>query len=277
MSVSLKRARSPSPSSTPEIFKSSPIEDRSSTFIAVFSPVCSVETLHALPDYKKASHRITAWRLPGKQQSLDSKSVIETGYDDDGEKYGGKTLEKVLISQNVAGAIMVARWYGGVMLGPVRFDHIRNCAANAIAQWTQETERAAKRTKTATEKSRLMEILPERDQSIAILRDLLAEKRKGVTSSQTSVTSSPSKGPDYTVMDLAVLERLEEVRDRTIGWILAQIEEAEKATEEVVSAVQDSQVGQRPPGTVDEKSSKAALVHEALTDSKKLAEEASPP
>ena len=172
---------------------------------------------------------MTAWRLPSKQQSLNSKPMYETSYDDDGENHGGKTLEKVLIAKDVTGAIMVARWYGGVMLGPVRFDHIRNCANNAIASWGHKSERAAKKAKTDAERLQLIEILQERDQSISVLRNLLAEKKRGAASSQENVIpSSPSKVPQYTTMDMTVLERLEAVRDKTIGWILSQIEQVER-------------------------------------------------
>ena len=244
--MSKKRTRSPPAPSPTQIFKSSTIEDRSSTFIAVFSPTYAPEALQSLSEFKDASHRMTAWRKPSTQRSLNNaKSIFETGHDDDGENYGGKTLEKILIAKDVVGAVMVARWYGGVMLGPVRFDHMKDVADNAIARWAQEGERAAKRVKTERERQQLItEVLPQRDQSIEVLRGLLVEK-KGKTgkktlgsrtepcSGQTDASPSPSpssaKTPDYSVMDLHVLERLEQVRDKTIGWILAQIEEAEKA------------------------------------------------
>ena len=178
---------------------------------------------------------MSAWRRPSKQQrSLNSQPVFETGHDDDGENYGGKTLEKVLIARNVAGAIMVARWYGGVMLGPVRFAHIRNCAGDAITKWAQEGERAGTRAKTESERQRLVGLLPQRERSIGVLRGLLAEKKHGSISEQcsdnnTAKSSPSSKVPDYATMALPVLERLEQVRDKTIGWILGQIEEVEKA------------------------------------------------
>ena len=269
--MTLKRPRSPSPGSTAQqIFTSSSIEDRSSTFIAVFSPNSSAESLQALPQFKDASHRMVAWRQLSKQRSLNSQPVFDTGHDDDGEKYGGKAVEKVLVTEDIAGAIMVARWYGGVMLGPVRFDHIRNCASNAVAQWAQESERTAKRVKTDAKRSQLIAILHERDQSVAVLRKLLAEKRQGAASSPGSATSSPVKTPNYTGMELAVLERLEHVRDKTIGWILAQIEQAEKANEEVdIGKAQVECQGPSTPGR--EISSKADLAHEAPVDSEEPA------
>ena len=234
--MSQKRARSlsSSPTSPSRIFRSSPIEDRSSRFIAFYSPTLAAKELQAHVDLKSASHRIAAWRTPSSQCALDAKRLLEIGHDDDGEKYGGKALEKVLIETEVEGAIVVARWYGGVLLGPVRFDHIKNCARDAIMQWSSERERSAKKAKVRedeAERKRLIQILPERDLSITVLRDLLAEKNQQ-SSSASAEKRSPAKTPDYSTLPLATLEKLEQVRDATIGWILKQIEKVEKAQAE---------------------------------------------
>ena len=234
--MSQKRARSPSPASIypSRIFKSFPIEDRSSKFIAFYSPTVATKELQAHTDLKSASHRIAAWRRPSSQGALDAKRLLEIGHDDDGEKYGGKALEKVLVETEIEGAVVVARWYGGVMLGPVRFDHIKNCACDAIMQWSSERERSAKKAKVRedeAERTRLIQILPERDQSITVLRDLLAEKNQQ-SSSASGEKRSPAKTPNYSTLPLATLEKLEQVRDATIGWILKQIEKVENAQAE---------------------------------------------
>ena len=174
---------------------------------------------------------MAAWRQSSGQRSLDSKPVLTIGYDDDGEKYGGKTLEKLLISANIEGAVCVARWFGGIMLGPVRFDHMRNCAQEAITNCAQAAEVTNKRKKAqdeAEKKAKLVRALPERDQSIVVLRGLLAEKTKS-SSPQDAVTKrSPAKAPDYSSLPLDALKRLEKARDATISWILQGIEKAEK-------------------------------------------------
>lgn len=232
--MSKKRVRSVSPESPPHFFRSSPIEDRSSTFVAFYSPTLAAKELQAHPEFKSASHRIAAWRKPSSQRALNAQRLVETGHDDDGEKYGGKALEKVLIEAEVEGAVVVARWYGGVMLGPVRFDHIKNSARDAIMQWSLDVERSAKKAKVQEdedEKGRLIQTLPERDQSITVLRDLLAEKSQQSSSSITR-KGSPAKIPDYSTLPLATLEKLEQVRDATIGWILKQIEKVESAQSE---------------------------------------------
>lgn len=186
---------------------------------------------------------------------------MKIGHDDDGEKYGGKTVEKVLVDGEVVGVVVVARWYGGVMLGPVRFEHIRRCAGEAVGMYQQDCERSAKRVKAERRKEELVRLLPGRDASIAALRGLLAEKtmttrekRKddGDGDGEEVSASTPRKvhdndnkaecedstavkkmvtGPDYATMPLATLEKLESVRDATIGWILKQIEKAEEGLE----------------------------------------------
>ena len=236
--MSHKRARSESPALPSLIFKSSPIEDRSSTFLAFYSPTLTAKELQANSEFKSASHRIAAWRKPSSQRALNAQRLLETGHDDDGEKYGGKTLEKVLIEMEVEGAVVVARWYGGVMLGPVRFDHIRNAARDAIVQWSQDRERLAKKAKVREdekEMERLIQTLPERDQSITVLRNLLTEKSQQSSSAPAS-QNSPAKTPDYSTLPLAALEKLEQVRDATIGWILKKIENAEKTQAEEAGA-----------------------------------------
>lgn len=231
--MSRKRARSRSPNLSPSTFKSAPIEDRSSTFVAVYSPTVSAKELQTLPGFKSATHRVAAWRKLSSQRSLNSQPLFETGHDDDGETYGGKAVEKVLLSMDVQGAVVVARWFGGVMLGPVRFEHMRNCAREAVRMWVREEEGRVKRVKVEKdererERERLVGLLGERDESITVLRGLLAEKTQA-SSSQDSANNSAAKVPDYSTLPLATLQKLEQVRDKTIGWVLKKIEEAEEA------------------------------------------------
>lgn len=173
---------------------------------------------------------MAAWRKPSSQRALTPQQrLFDSGHDDDGEQYGGKTFGSVLASLDVEGSIVVARWFGGVMLGPVRFDHIRNCAQEAIDNWKAEQKTSAKRIKVkedADRKASLIEILPERDRSITVLRELLAEK-KGTSSNEDRGKSSPAKVPDYSKLPLLTLKKLEQVRDATLAWILKEIEKAE--------------------------------------------------
>lgn len=240
-----------------DIFDSSPIEDRSSKFIAIFSPTISPKTLQAHDAFKSASHRILAWRKPSKQQSIGSMSVssnaakviYDVGSDEDGEKYAGKKLEKLLVDMNIVGAVVVARWWGGIMLGQVRFDHILNTAKEAITSWqgSRKLPPPTKKMKTeasenltpeeeAEQKARLAKQLTDRDASISVLRGLLAEKKvakTGHTDDQNTpkATRSPKQVStaklDYLNMPIAKLRQLEKARDTTISWVLKQIDEVE--------------------------------------------------
>jgi putative IMPACT (imprinted ancient) family translation regulator len=264
--MSRKRPRSSSPSSADrpdpnhQTFRSGAVKDRGSTFIALFSPTAPTEDLQGQSDFKTATHRIAAWRKLSAQRALLSgprHRLFDTGHDDDGEQYAGKRLEKVLTELNVVGAVVVARWYGGILLGPARFTHIENCAREAIEKWRMSTvtgkeevdHPAAQKRKLVDNEARrsaLVRVLEERDHSISVLRGLLQEKTeeaapvemdgkyssmKDAAVTPTTVTPTavtPTKAPNYSTMALPALERLEKARDATISWILKEIEKAEE-------------------------------------------------
>ncbi|KAK3064551.1 hypothetical protein LTS18_006150 [Coniosporium uncinatum] len=239
--MSLKRSRSPPvPPELSDISKSGPIEDRDSVFVAHYSPTLSVKALQAQPEFKTASHRIAAWRKASSQRSLvGSQRLYTTGSDDDGEKYAGKKLEKLLEQMHIEGTVVVARWYGGILLGPVRFTHIENCAREAIRNASNQSadSSSAKKFKTENddkERTALAKELMGRDESIQTLRALLAEKRapSEVAAGEAEAEAvkapiAPSKAIDYGKMSHEQLKRLDKARDATVAFILKQIDEAE--------------------------------------------------
>jgi putative IMPACT (imprinted ancient) family translation regulator len=181
------------------IFRSAPIEDRSSTFIGLYSPSLKPKDLQKLEEIAPASHKILAWRRESNQQSIKGGVKYTTDHDDDGEKYGGKKVAKVLENMNVTGACVVARWYGGVLLGPVRFEHIEKCASEAVKKWqeavVEERQKKRKIEEEAAEKVKLVKVLADRDQSISVLRALAAEKEEKVKSAKvTSANINSAKG-----------------------------------------------------------------------------------
>ncbi|KAK0609041.1 Protein IMPACT, partial [Lasiodiplodia hormozganensis] len=179
----------------PTIYRSAPLTDRRSTFLAFFAPgtTLSARALQAHPDFRSATHRIAAWRRPSAQRKLSllpasksssssSSNVVESGHDDDGESHAGKRLARVLEAMGVdAGAVVVARWYGGVMLGPARFAHIENVAREAVREWRRAVVAEGVERRVVEEgrkKEGLVRVLGERDGSIEVLRGLLAEKKR---------------------------------------------------------------------------------------------------
>ncbi|KAF2234219.1 hypothetical protein EV356DRAFT_175212 [Viridothelium virens] len=240
--MSLKRKRTPSPppiaTGPSDVFRSDSIYDRSSTFVAHFSSTIKPKDLQSSKEFESASHRILGWRRTSNQRSLTgsagSQQLYVTGSDDDGEKYGGKRLEKVLEAEQVEGAVVVARWYGGVLLGPIRFTHIEICAKEAIHRWKEAVAETAEKKRRLEadehERNKLVNVLRERDQSISTLRGLLAEKEstasKGTDSSANPPT--PTKSLDYDSMPLQSLKTLERARDASIGFLLKKIDQAEE-------------------------------------------------
>jgi len=257
-----KRKHSPDPSPeiapTDDIFRSEPIDDRSSTFIGYYSPTLAAKELQRLNEFKSASHKVLAWRKESNQRSIiGNRTQYDLGHDDDGEKYGGKKVEKVLEMMRVGGACVVARWYGGTMLGPVRFSHMEDCARGAVQKWLDhEAEARAKKRRTAqdaADKERLVRTLADRDQSITVLRALAVEKegrvKDAIVGGVRAMTSEDDKAPDglegeeasqrgapsapatpsvdYSAMAIERLRALDKARDATLSFLLKRIDKAD--------------------------------------------------
>ncbi|CAG8445030.1 4319_t:CDS:2 [Scutellospora calospora] len=116
------------------IYHSSRIKDRRSIFVAHAKRVETKQEVDNFLSYikseeKNATHNVLAFRL----ESSDGTIVEES--DDDGEKYAGErilNLLKTLDAKNVA--VIVTRWFGGISLGPVRFEHIIKCTREVLDQ-----------------------------------------------------------------------------------------------------------------------------------------------
>jgi putative IMPACT (imprinted ancient) family translation regulator len=266
------------PSLEPTIYRSSPIEDRDSTFIGIYSPDLSPKELQKLPELKSASHRMLAWRRESNQQSLTSNKQYVTGHDDDGEKYGGKKVEQVMMNMEATGACVVARWYGGIMLGQIRFAHIENCASEAVRQWANQIrEQQAKKRRVeeeSVEKRKLVKALAKRDQSISVLRALAVEKEKlvkeasedkvvtaenvagppivvdatrdTVPPSSRKELSSQTSGVDYETMSVERLRALDKARDATLAFLLKRIDKAESELTKATNAKEEEQRAKSP-------------------------------
>ena len=161
----------------------------------------------------------------------------ETGFDDDGENWAGSRLQKVLFAAPEEGLLVVARWWGGTMLGPIRFDHIIQASADAIVTYrlahsTQRSEsnRAkGKESYDAEKETRLRMLLKVRDLTIESLRKVVNERRNVSGSKDVqSQEESPSKKRmplNYETMPLVTLERLMKARDLTIKSLRSVLKE----------------------------------------------------
>ncbi|KAJ4344538.1 uncharacterized protein N0V89_012281 [Didymosphaeria variabile] len=242
--MALKRDHSPSPDVPTNIFRSEKIQHETSAFVGAFSSNLSAKALQNLPEFRTASHRIAAWRTRSKQKSLtpSSKVLYDLGYDDDGEKWAGSRLQNVLNDTGTEGVVVVARWYGGQNIGPIRFTHIETCAKQAIWSWktaddAAKKEHAVKKQKVEEETTRkeLEENLRERDLNIFVLRKLLADK-KAKLKDTAPAPPTPSKSlQDYSKMSMDALNRVDKARDATIAFILKQIDKVDEELKLVVA------------------------------------------
>lgn len=165
----------------------------------------------------------------------ESKILYDLGHDDDGEKWAGTRLQHVLTDTNVEGVVVVARWYGGQNIGPIRFTHIENTAKEAIWKWKTadvevKQEQVVKKQKLEEEAARkdLEKDLRERDMNISVLRGLLADKNAKLNDAEPAPPTPQKPPPDYSKMSMEALKRVDKARDATIAFILKQIDKVDE-------------------------------------------------
>jgi hypothetical protein len=169
--------------------------------------------------------------------------MLETQSDEDGETGAGKRLELLLKAEDVTGSVVVGRWFGGILLGPVRFRWIEQVAREAINAYKAGRKKARidsvdeKMTprEITRERERLLKELPERDTNIVILRQLLAEKKDKIGIEDSKVTESPAKkGPVivYASWKLDQLIAAEKARDATIQFLLKGLDKTDAQEKE---------------------------------------------
>ncbi|RDD44158.1 Protein IMPACT [Trichoplax sp. H2] len=121
----------------PEIIHGEPIVDRKSVFQAHLAVVKCVSEVARMKDslmekrkIAHASHNVLAYRIINEEHGTYIQDC-----DDDGEKAAGSRLLHLLEILNIENvAVIVSRWYGGVLLGADRFKHYNNCARALIYQ-----------------------------------------------------------------------------------------------------------------------------------------------
>jgi hypothetical protein len=300
-----KRPASPIQASAeqPKTYISEPIHDRNSVFIGYYSPgTTKPKEVQQREDVRSASHRILAWRLPSSQKTLlpNAAPVLKTGHDDDGENWAGQKIEKVMEELNLQGVIMVARWYGGELLGPARFRHIEAVSKGAVDAWRSDSSSGdSKRARLdstsgvspltpssqtmapdelARRKKQAIETLKRRDESITTLRALLEQKKRArqpesASAQPPSSSASPARMPDYAQMPFARLQALEGARDNTISFLLKSIDKAEadlKKQQDEERMRKESAKALKEVRDADELEEAWAEMEEAMKESEKV-------
>lgn len=170
----------------PTTSASARIEDRNSVFVGYVYPLASnsnaavssllnhltrivhptipVSSLppqfqNSAPSRRGSTHDMYAYRvmqLKVGRTGLGGPSDFgtEQGQEDDGEKWGGDKVTRVIRDLGASDVLVIVsrcvgmqdedlthRWYGGELLGPVRFDHITHCARSALQAHMDEEVR----------------------------------------------------------------------------------------------------------------------------------------
>ncbi|KAI0919071.1 hypothetical protein AcV5_002083 [Taiwanofungus camphoratus] len=217
------------------------IRDRGSTFVGNIFPAPTPHEARAaiahiknvLHGARPASHEIAAWRcmvVKPDRTGLGGPDDFElkTGSEDDGEQWGGGKVLKVMQEEGVIDAVViVSRWYGGVMLGPVRFSHIETCAREVCRTF---------RLKDDIETS--IATLLSLDDILSSLRTDLSKITSGEASKSVPGESSevsPKKVPDYTALkeslDINKAKRLITARENAIKSVKIALKKAENLME----------------------------------------------
>ncbi|XP_059478828.1 protein IMPACT-A-like isoform X2 [Neocloeon triangulifer] len=88
----------------------------------------ALKALHQIKKVANTTHNIYAYRI---QRSGN----IISDCDDDGETHAGSRMLHLLEILNASDVlVIVTRWFGGVHLGPARFQHINNAARQVLIQ-----------------------------------------------------------------------------------------------------------------------------------------------
>ncbi|KAH9050964.1 ribosomal protein S5 domain 2-like protein [Lactarius deliciosus] len=173
------------------------------------------QVLHAK---RPASHEIMSWRCMVLKEGRtglrgDDDFKIEEGSEDDGEQWAGTHVLKVMRSEAIVDAVViVSRWYGGTMLGPIRFTHIQDCAREVCQVFRVEDEMQD-----------CISTLKSLDDILADLREELANAKKANRQSPDSEAKPHTTKKDYS----ALQKSLDMVKARR------QISAREKAIESV--------------------------------------------
>ncbi|WFD29068.1 hypothetical protein MSPP1_000073 [Malassezia sp. CBS 17886] len=141
-----------------------PLTNASSTQISalldnltkVVHPTIPVNSLppqfqNSAPSKRGSTHDMYAYRVmelkPGRD-GLGGPGDFGTaqGQENDGENWGGEKVMRVIQDMGASDVlVIVSRWYGGELLGPVRFDHIIRVARAALQHYMDEEALASYR------------------------------------------------------------------------------------------------------------------------------------
>jgi hypothetical protein len=134
---------------------------------------------------------------------------------DDGEAHGSERLLKVLRDEGASDVLLIcSRWFGGTLIGPVRFHHIENCGREAIVEYTKMEQVFALRAE-----------LEELDDLIDELRTDIASgnDNRGDEAGQEISVKSGGIRPYRMMADAIKLERLIKAKSMTVRLLVEKV------------------------------------------------------
>jgi len=227
------------------------IQDRQSTFLAYIFRASTPEQARSAHSHvrrvihakRPASHEMAAWRCMVLKQGRtglrgDDDFKVEEGSEDDGEQRGGDQILKVMRSEAIMDAVViVSRWYGGILLGPVRFTHIQDCAREVCQVFRVQDEM---QDCIATLQS-LDDILADLRREFANIDEVGPHPRRN---SKSEARPHPTK--DYSglqkSLDVAKAQRQISARERAIENVKKLISERRQARSSLSPLVPASSV-----------------------------------
>jgi hypothetical protein len=125
-----------------DIFHGPVTVEQKSSFQAHFCVVRTMEEVNyfrnvVLSDKRiaKATHNIFAYRFTTVDSGIGGGPIVHHDCDDDGETAAAGRVAEMIRLMGVDGvAVIVSRWFGGVLLGPDRFKFICNAARNLLEE-----------------------------------------------------------------------------------------------------------------------------------------------
>ncbi|KAL0254039.1 hypothetical protein I308_101418 [Cryptococcus tetragattii IND107] len=170
---------------------------------------------------REPDHRMWACRAlclkEGKNgtEGEEAFQLVES-FSDDGEKFGGERVLKVLREQNAVDVLSVCcRWYGGDMIGPIRFQHIATTVQTSLKSLLELVQLRD-----------LRQALDVLDEEIASLRATSVNLGSSQTGLRPSMVSSSgdnegtAQGKYDSIQDVTKLERLVSAKEKTVAVLL---------------------------------------------------------
>lgn len=121
-----------------EVFHGPTITEQKSSFQSHFAIVHSMDEVYRFRDlvyedkkFARATHNIFAYRF-----TCPKTGIVHHDCDDDGETAAGSRLAETIRLMKVDNvAVIVSRWFGGILLGPDRFKFICNSARDLLESY----------------------------------------------------------------------------------------------------------------------------------------------